>query len=111
MGYEDEKRWKENQEKLKKKREILQNGGKIELPKQSTRDNQDKKVIVHLVPHSHDDAGWLKTVDEYYYGTSNKQQHVSTKNILDTVIHELALNESRKFTYVEMVYFTKWYNL
>jgi len=23
MGYEDEKRWKENQEKLKKKREIL----------------------------------------------------------------------------------------
>jgi hypothetical protein len=33
MGYEDEKRWKENQEKLKKKQEILKNGGKIELPK------------------------------------------------------------------------------
>ena len=53
MGYEDEKRWKENQEKLKKKQEILRNGGKIELPKQSTREHQDKKVIVHLVPHSH----------------------------------------------------------
>lgn len=62
------------------------------------------------MPHSHDDAGWLKTVDEYYYGTSNKQQHVSTKNILDTVLQQLALNENRKFTYVEMVYFTKWYN-
>lgn len=30
-----------------------------------------EKINVHLIPHSHDDVGWLKTVDQYYVGANN----------------------------------------
>ena len=26
---------------------------------------------VHIIPHSHDDVGYRKTVDQYYYGGNN----------------------------------------
>jgi hypothetical protein len=32
------------------------------------------KLNVHLVAHTHDDVGWLKTIDQYYVGTNNSIQ-------------------------------------
>jgi hypothetical protein len=65
---------------------------------------------IHVVPHSHDDVGWLKTIDQYYYGLNNTIQDVSVQNILTSVIQSLIQNPKRTFTYVEMKFFTMWYN-
>ena len=32
--------------------------------------NADEVIYVHLIPHSHDDLGWLKTVDMYFSGNN-----------------------------------------
>ena len=32
----------------------------------------NNKIRVHMVCHSHEDTGWLKTVDECYYGANNQ---------------------------------------
>ncbi|XP_017840564.2 LOW QUALITY PROTEIN: lysosomal alpha-mannosidase [Drosophila busckii] len=66
-------------------------------------------INVHLVPHSHDDVGWLKTVDQYYYGAKNNIQHAGVQYILDSVVAELLKDPSRRFIQVETAFFFKWY--
>ncbi|XP_066512258.1 lysosomal alpha-mannosidase-like [Hoplias malabaricus] len=65
---------------------------------------------VHLVPHTHDDVGWLKTVDQYYYGERNYIQHAGVQYILDSVVSELQKNPARRFIYVETAFFYRWWN-
>ncbi|XP_016995055.2 lysosomal alpha-mannosidase [Drosophila takahashii] len=67
-------------------------------------------INVHLVPHSHDDVGWLKTVDQYYYGSQNRIQHAGVQYILDTVVEELLKDSKRRFIQVETFFFSKWYS-
>ncbi|XP_035775636.1 lysosomal alpha-mannosidase-like [Anopheles albimanus] len=67
-------------------------------------------INVHLVPHSHDDVGWLKTVDQYYYGSRNNIQKAGVQYILDSVVEELLHDANRRFVYVESAFMHKWYN-
>jgi hypothetical protein len=64
---------------------------------------------VHFVHHTHDDVGWLKTVDEYYSGVNNDIQRVEVKLILDEVMPELIKDPKKRFSYVEMKFFSMWW--
>jgi hypothetical protein len=64
---------------------------------------------VHLVCHTHDDVGWLKTVDQYFYGANNSIQFAGVQYILDTVVPNLVANPNRKFIYVEQAFFQRWW--
>jgi len=79
---------------------------KLDTPHPS---NDPRVLNVHIVPHTHDDVGWLKTIDQYYYGSNNTIQHAAVRFILDTTIMALEQNPERKFTYVEMAFFSKWW--
>ncbi|KAK1886575.1 Lysosomal alpha-mannosidase, partial [Dissostichus eleginoides] len=74
---------------------------------------------VHLVPHTHDDVGWLKTVDQYFYGahsgdgqmmvTCMEHTHAGVQYILDSVVDQLLKNPDRRFIYVETAFFYRWW--
>ena len=51
---------------------------------------------------SHDDVGWLETVDEYYVD--------QVQFILDGVVQELEKDPTKRFIYVEMAFFWRWWN-
>ncbi|CAB0014713.1 unnamed protein product [Nesidiocoris tenuis] len=66
-------------------------------------------INLHLVPHTHDDVGWLKTLDQYYYGSKNHIQDAGVQYILDSVIQELSHDRRKRFIYVETAFFWKWW--
>ncbi|EFA77646.1 alpha-mannosidase [Heterostelium album PN500] len=59
-------------------------------------------ATILLVPHSHCDAGWLQTFEEYY---DNK-----VYSILDSVISELKKDHSKRFIWSEISFFRKWWD-
>ena len=62
-------------------------------------------MTVHVVPHTHDDVGWVKTYEEYFTGFEGKTSNAKVQQILDQIIEQLSGHPNRKFTYVEMKYF------
>jgi len=76
---------------------------------QSCPETKSNMINIHLVPHSHDDLGWLKTVDQYYYGNKHNIQHAGVQYIFDTVVAELSKDSRRRFIQVETGFFAKWW--
>ncbi|GBG29934.1 Alpha-mannosidase [Hondaea fermentalgiana] len=71
------------------------------LRAQSTRDADDDRIHIHVVAHTHDDTGWIMTVDQYF--------EMEVRYILDTVVDSLRREPKRKFNYVEMAFFSRWW--
>lgn len=63
--------------------------------------NSQYKLKVFVVPHSHNDPGWLETFDKYY--------ETQTELILDSMLEHLAVNPKMTFIWAEISYFSKWY--
>ena len=64
---------------------------------------RDAALEVFVVPHSHCDAGWLKTFDEYH------RQEV--QHILTSVTEALSRRADRKFSWVEVGFLDKWWRV
>jgi lysosomal alpha-mannosidase len=71
---------------------------------------------IHLVPHSHCDVGWIFPMKTYFDDIDNMPDtwytnHISSvKEILTNVVDGLLMDKTRKFSWVEIVYFKDWWN-
>uniref|UniRef100_A0A7E4WCK7 Alpha-mannosidase n=1 Tax=Panagrellus redivivus TaxID=6233 RepID=A0A7E4WCK7_PANRE len=70
---------------------------------------QDGTVNIHLIPHSHEDMGWLKTVDDYYTGFNARKQGNGVQFIISSIIEALKRNSDRRIVYAEVGYLARWF--
>eukprot|EP00117_Sycon_ciliatum_P034970 scpid21031/ scgid26589/ Alpha-mannosidase 2; Golgi alpha-mannosidase II; Mannosidase alpha class 2A member 1; Mannosyl-oligosaccharide 1,3-1,6-alpha-mannosidase len=63
---------------------------------------QKKAIEIIVIPHSHNDPGWLETFEDYYSG--------STRSILDNVVLGLQTYPKWKFIWSEMSFLHRWWS-
>ncbi|KAL4238161.1 hypothetical protein ACF0H5_002872 [Mactra antiquata] len=60
-----------------------------------------KPITVIVLPHSHQDPGWLETMEHYY--------RTRTKHTLDYMVEQLTSNPSYRFIWAEVIMLQKWW--
>jgi lysosomal alpha-mannosidase len=58
-------------------------------------------LVVHVIPHSHCDAGYIKTFDQYYKDDVN--------STITTVLQALKDDKSKRFVWEEVSYWYRWW--
>jgi len=93
---------------IAKKANPLNHG--IKEPQLLSTYSNNTRLNIHMAPHTHDDIGWMKTIDQYYYG-DRRDLDVGggVQYILDNVVNELSRDSRKKFIYVEMGFFKRWW--
>ncbi|KAF8566915.1 hypothetical protein P879_03113 [Paragonimus westermani] len=61
---------------------------------------KQEPIEVFIVPHSHQDPGWVRTFEEYFVE--------KTKPCLDSTLKILQKRPEARFTYAEMSFFSMW---
>eukprot|EP00977_Amphora_coffeiformis_P018464 scaffold6506_cov171-Amphora_coffeaeformis.AAC.12 len=65
---------------------------------------------VHVVPHTHDDVGWRKTVEQYYYGQNmTMDARGRVRDIITTTVAALLAEPARTFSWTESKFLHMWW--
>ena len=66
---------------------------------------------MHLIANSHDDLGWNKKLDEYFYYYYDDIYSGNVSGIITDTVDSLIYNDDRKFTWSEIKYLKMWWDL